>query len=274
MLKKLFLSLGILLCISTAALANDYPIHIRVNNEYVYTDTKPFIYQGRTYVPIRFIGNALKVDSIAWDQTLQTAVVKGYGQEIRFPLGQHYAYVNGKKRNLSTPVMMANDRILIPVRFVAEIFGAEVNWNDQYQNVEIQKDGVTVPNNAIDTAFDHDELVWLSRIIHAESQGEPFEGQIAVGNVILNRVRSSQFPNTIYEVIFDRQHGVQFEPILNGSIYNNPLKKTIAAAKHALNGTNIAGEALYFYAPKTAQSSWIAKNRPYLMTIANHDFHL
>ena len=116
--------------------------------------------------------------------------------------------------------------------------------------------------------------MWLSRIIHAESRGEPIDGKIAVGNVILNRVKSHEFPNTIYNVIFDRKPSVQFEPIINGSIYNSPGKDSIKAAKHALSGTDVAGKSLYFFNPKIATSSWISKNRPYFKTIHNHDFYL
>ena len=75
-----------------------------------------------------------------------------------------------------------------------------------------------------------DEVLWLSRIIIAESRGESLLGQIAVGNVVLNRVKSRDFPNTIYGVIFDRKYGVQFTPVANGTIYNTPgYTETLAA---------------------------------------------
>ena len=119
-----------------------------------------------------------------------------------------------------------------------------------------------------------DEIFWLGRIIEAESSGEPASGKVAVGNVILNRVKSNEFPNTIYTVIFDRTHGVQFEPIMNGSIYNTPSAESMISAKRALRGENIAGNSLYFLNPRTAANSWISNNRPYYMTIHNHDFYL
>ena len=62
-----------------------------------------------------------------------------------------------------------------------------------------------------DSAYDYEDLYWLSRIISAEAKGEGFTGQIGVGTVVLNRVRSSQFPNTIYGVIFDRKNGTQYK---------------------------------------------------------------
>lgn len=89
--------------------------------------------------------------------------------------------------------------------------------------------------------YTDEDLYWLSRIISAESQGEPLEGQIAVGNVVLNRVASDQFPNTIRAVVFDTNNGVQFEPLSNGTLYNAPTAQSVAAAKLVLSGSSTAG---------------------------------
>lgn len=118
------------------------------------------------------------------------------------------------------------------------------------------------------------DLYWLSRIISAESRGEDMTGQIAVGNVVLNRVKSAEFPNTIPSVIFDRKHDVQFTPVSNGTVYLPPTAQSIQAAKRALNGENTAGKALYFYAPALSQGTWINANRTYLKTIGCHRFYL
>ena len=122
--------------------------------------------------------------------------------------------------------------------------------------------------------YREDEVYWLSKIISAESRGEPAHGQIAVGNVILNRVRSASFPNTIYGVIFDRKYGVQFSPISDGSIYNEPTYKCILAAKACLEGYSISDDILYFYHPPyKGAECWASKNRPYAFSIGGHDFY-
>lgn len=119
-----------------------------------------------------------------------------------------------------------------------------------------------------------DDLYWLSRIIHAEAQGEPYEGKVAVGNVILNRIKSSDFPNTLYGVVFDKQFGyTQFSPVIDGSIYNTPNSESINAAKAALNGERPIGDALYFLNPRKATNFWIVQNRKFFMTIGDHDFY-
>ena len=182
--------------------------------------------------------------------------------------------VNGKNYTLDVAAEITNDRTFLPVRFVSEHMDANVEWAEDLRSVIITKDGISVDKNLIDHTFTEDELYWMARIIHAEAQGESFEGKVAVGNVILNRVASELYPDTIYGVIFDRKHGVQYEPVLNGTIYNTPSAESVRAAKTALRGTNVIGECLFFFNPRIAQSNWISQNRVFYKTIGNHDFYL
>lgn len=109
----------------------------------------------------------------------------------------------------------------------------------------------------------------LAQIIHAEAKGEPYHGKIAVGNVILNRVEASGFPDTIEGVIFQKG---QFSPVANGTIYNTPGEEAIKAAKEVLSGKKVVGEnTLYFYNPDTATSDWIF-TRDVVTKIGNHAF--
>lgn len=99
-------------------------------------------------------------------------------------------------------------------------------------------------------------------------------GQIAVGNVVLNRVASPEFPNSIHAVIFDRKYAVQFEPVSNGTVYQSPTETSVEAAKLALLGVNTAGGSLYFFNPSLSAGTWIANHRDYLKTIGCHRFYL
>lgn len=119
-----------------------------------------------------------------------------------------------------------------------------------------------------------EDIYWLSRIIHAEAQGETYQGKVAVGNVVLNRVRSSKFPNSIYGVIFDKKDGyTQFSPVIDGTIYNTPNSDSVRAAKEALGGAKPVGEALYFLNPQKSTNFWIVANRKHMTTIGKHDFY-
>jgi len=119
-----------------------------------------------------------------------------------------------------------------------------------------------------------DDIFWLARIIHAEAAGEPYTGKVAVGSVIMNRVSSPSFPNTIYGVIFDQYKGIpQFSPVQDGTIYNTPSNESYRAAQEAYYGSKPVGDALYFFNPAKASGSWIVKNRIYITTIGNHVFY-
>lgn len=122
--------------------------------------------------------------------------------------------------------------------------------------------------------YNQDDLFWLARIIEAEAGGEPYNGKVAVGNVILNRVNSKEFPNTIYGVIFDYHGSIpQFSPVAEGTIYNNPSQESMQAAKDALNGVSPVGNSTYFFNPAKAAGTWIVKNKTYVTKIGEHTFY-
>lgn len=143
-------------------------------------------------------------------------------------------------------------------------------------NYEIKFNG---PSQNNDKNVDHnnnfnDDLYWLARIIEAEAGGEPYKGKVAVGNVILNRVKSKDFPNTIYGVIFEYFGNIpQFSPVHEGTIYNTPSQDSINAAKDALNGQRPVGDSTYFFNPSKAAGTWIVNNKIYVSTIGGHAFY-
>nr|WP_236642197.1 MULTISPECIES: cell wall hydrolase [unclassified Paenibacillus] len=108
----------------------------------------------------------------------------------------------------------------------------------------------------------------LAKLIHGEARGESFEGQVAVGAVVLNRVHSNAFPSSIPKVIFQKG---QFTAIDDGQFNTKPTQTSYQAARKALNGTDPTNGALYYYNPKIATSLW-SKSRPTLLTIGQHDF--
>lgn len=114
------------------------------------------------------------------------------------------------------------------------------------------------------------DLQLIARAINGEARGESYEGQVAVGAVILNRVKSSKFPNTIAGVIY--QSGA-FTAVADGQI-NVPIDSNstvVKAAQDALNGWDPTGGAIYYFNPNTATSGWIW-SRPQIKTIGSHIF--
>ena len=250
------------------------PVDLSVNDNYIRSDTAPLIENGTVLIPARAAADALGCDSVKWDQDSKTATLINNGTTIKITIGKSTALVNGTSKKLAAPARLINDRTLVPVRFIAENFDAHVSWDEKTYTVNIQKSGHSVPSSMIDTSYTKDDLTWLAKIVHAEAAGESDDGKIGVANVILNRVESSDFPDNIYDVIFDRKYGVQFTPTLNGTIHNNPALASYSAAKKALKGTNTVGKSLYFLNPRIAQSFWIVNNRQFYITIGLHDFYL
>lgn len=112
------------------------------------------------------------------------------------------------------------------------------------------------------------DVYLLARLISAEARGEPYEGQVAVGAVVLNRMKHPSFPNTMSGVIY--QSGA-FSCIYDGQ-FNEPVSSTCyQAARDAINGWDPSGGAIYYFNPSTATSSWIW-SRPLLVTIGKHRF--
>jgi len=108
----------------------------------------------------------------------------------------------------------------------------------------------------------------LSRLVYAEARGESYKGQVAVAAVVLNRVASASFPNTISGVIY--QAGA-FSCVSNGQINNTPDSTAIRAALDALNGWDPTGGCLYYYNPKATGDKWI-RTRTVKTVIGNHSF--
>lgn len=114
------------------------------------------------------------------------------------------------------------------------------------------------------------DIQLMARAINGEARGEPYEGQVAVGAVILNRVKSSQFPNTIAGVIY--QAGA-FTAVADGQI-NAPISEgstVYKAAQDAKNGWDPTGGCIYYFNPQTATNKWIW-SRPLVKTIGKHRF--
>lgn len=127
-----------------------------------------------------------------------------------------------------------------------------------------QQSGSDRPGASADTG----DLYLLARLIHGEARGEPYEGKVAVGAVVLNRTRDSRFPSTLAGVIY--QPGA-FDAVYDGQINLAPDTSSVNAARDALNGWDPTYGCVYYYNPNTATSSWIWSRR-IVVKIGNHNF--
>ena len=118
------------------------------------------------------------------------------------------------------------------------------------------------------SSYSDSDLMLLARLIYGEARGESYVGQVAVGAVVLNRIKSASFPNTMAGVIYQRY---AFTAVEDGQINLTPNATAKKAAQDALNGWDPSYGALYYYNPATATSQWIF-SRKTLTTIGNHVF--
>lgn len=117
-------------------------------------------------------------------------------------------------------------------------------------------------------SYTNDDLYWLARAVHGEARGESYTGKVAVAAVILNRLESNSFPNSVKGVIFEP---LAFTAVADGQIYLEPDSTAIKAAREAVNGSDPTGNALYYWNPSKATSKWIW-SRPIIKRIGNHVF--
>ena len=241
--------------------------NVRINGTAL--SVKGIVINNTHYIPTRAAANVLGA-SYAYDSNSKTATLTAPGLKLVMGAGGYVNYANERVLFSMTPnVIMSDGRMYIPASSFAKAIGMTAKVSDD----ELSLSGKLTPILHADKFYREDEVFWLGRIIHAEAEGEPLLGKIAVGNVVLNRVKSAYYPNTIYGVIFDRKYGVQFSPILNGTIYNTPNFNSTLAAKICLEGFDVSDGAFFFLAPHLATSSWIPKSREYAFTISNHDFY-
>ncbi|MBQ7368858.1 MAG: spore cortex-lytic enzyme [Clostridia bacterium] len=139
-----------------------------------------------------------------------------------------------------------------------------LGMNDAYNALA----GSTATQTGGMNGFSSSEVYLLARTIYAEGRGEPYTGQVAIGAVVLNRVRDSAFPNTISGVVYQKH---AFTAVSDGQINLTPNETAMKAARDAINGWDPTGGALYYYNPAVATSAWIF-DRQTVTVIGKHVF--
>ena len=236
------------------------PVAVQVDG--VPLETAAYVKDGAAYAPLRDLLEAMGDWNVWWDGPTATARAVCEDASLQADPDGNLLTVNGS--TYSCTVDVVEGRTYVPLRLAAEALGGSAAWDPWLDGAAVTSAGAE---------YDAMDYYWLSRIIHAESGGEELDGQIAVGNVVLNRVSSGDFPDSIPGVIFDDENGVQFEPVANGTVTKEPTELSLEAARRALAGENTVGDALYFFAPALSQGTWIDSSRTYRQTIGCHRFY-
>ncbi len=270
MIKKIILLLwvAIVLLSVTAFAAHDnvagydIPIDIKINGVQLKTPVNSFLENGTVYVPVRALCESLGA-TVAWEEATETATVTKDGVTLNF------SEINPSMHK----AIMYKDSFFTPVRVIAEAFGFKVDWDNKLYNVHITMEGYTIPDAYVDyNSFSDEDVILLAKLIYAEAGACTFQEQLGIGGVIINRLVSPSYPNTISGVIYDTKWSVQFPPAFDGSLDRDPSGVAIIAAKCVMHGTNVVGGSIGFtYTGDT--TSWITQNMTLVVAFDSISFY-
>ncbi len=246
------------------------PVDIDINGKLIKCTEKPILIEGTTYIPLRAFSDAVG-GTLEWDEKELAAKVNIDSHFFAFYPETNRCIIDGTERDYE--VFYYNNLTFIPIRAVSEILGYSVSWDDFYLTVKISTPDVVVNEKYIDKSFTYEDILYLAKITHIESGNEAFKTKLGVADTVVNRVKSSQFPNTVKEVIFDTKYGVQFPPAHSDKINTVPSKESVIAAKCALVGVNVVRNSIYFADIDYAAASWVHNNRPYYTSLGGIAFY-
>lgn len=232
-----------------------------------------YVIDGVTYIPIRSFCGALNLGIVvSWDP--ETSVMTGIADDcvLKAVQDEEYITVNDRCFYMESGVVNYQDKLLVSVRVACSAFNIDVEWDPETGETNLITDQMQICENG-SSFYNENDLYWLSRIISAEAKDQSMIGKIGVGNVVLNRVKSEAFPDSVYDVIFDNAYGVQFTPVKIGTIYDEPDEEAIAAAKLCLEGCNLMGNSLYFVNPAIGSTNWFMENHEFVASVGDHDFY-
>lgn len=213
--------------------------------------------------------------SMSWSEDNGTLTLSVPGAVLTGHKDDGYFKADGRYIYAPDGWLVKGDVLYLPSDAVERLFGVKINVSEKRDRLELSTDKLAVMSggaNYYELNYDAELLYWLPQIINAEAKFESLAGQIGVGNVVMNRLRSPDFPDTIFEVIYDTEHTVQFEPISTGGIFQEPTEQATIAAYLCLEGYSTVGGSLYFVNPEFG-SGWFDSSLELVETIGHHNFY-
>ena len=263
-----------LLCPGLAAAADDGG----AQSVPVYIDgllsARAYVSAEAVFLPPEAVCAAARL-SMSWSEDNGTLTLSVPGAVLTGHKDDGYFEADGRYIYAPDGWLVKGDVLYLPSDAVERLFGVKINVSEKRDRLELSTDKLAVISggaNYYELNYDVELLYWLPQIINAEAKFEPLAGQIGVGNVVMNRLRSPDFPDTIFEVIYDTEHTVQFEPISTGGIFQEPTEQATIAAYLCLEGYSTVGGSLYFVNPEFG-SGWFDSSLELVETIGHHNFY-
>jgi len=251
--------------------AAEHPIELVLNGEAEESGYRGRYVSGRVYGPVQAVFEQLGAE-VFWDVGLRMITVAYAQKKVLLELNGSVAIVDGARVELGTSSMVDGNLLLVPLGLVAKGLGMDVHFKDREARLflttpeHIATSGVPYGEPVI--SYTAEELDLFTRVVFAESRDQPYEGYVAAAAVIINRVQSDDFPDTLYDVIM--QPG-QFAVIANGTYKWEPDDKARRAVQEALMGADPSREALFFFDPSRSTCTSMF-SRPVTVEIGTHRF--
>ena len=263
-----------LLCPGLAAAADggdaqSMPVYIDV-----LLSARAYLSGGTVFLPPEAVCAAAGL-SMSWSEDNGTLTLSVPGAVLTGLKGSGYFEADGRYIYAPDGWLVKSDVLYLPSDAIERLFGVRVSVSAKRDRLELSTDKLAVISggaNYYELNYDAELLYWLPQVINAEAKFEPLAGQIGVGNVVMNRLSSPDFPDTIFEVIYDTEHTIQFEPISTGGIFQEPTEQATIAAYLCLEGYSTVDDCLYFVNPEFG-SGWFDSSLELVDTIGHHNFY-
>lgn len=224
---------------------------------------------GETYVSLKAMAQHLDPSVVvAWDADQRTVTLTSQSLTLTATAGKLYIKANDRYLYLPEGVQLIDGVMMVGLDALAKAFDATTGWDAETGTFTVTRGSGAILHG--DQYYNENDLFWLSRVIFAESGNQILEGKMAVGNVVMNRVNHSIWPDTIRGVISQKN---QFSTWRGGAIANRtPNAESVIAAKLVLDG-GVVEEIKDAYFFDAFCNSWALRNKTVLAVIGGHRFY-
>ncbi|MCT4661094.1 MAG: stalk domain-containing protein [Tissierellales bacterium] len=248
-LKKIVAVACFLLAIGGSSVqAEDQSIGLMINEDSIKLTKELVINEDKTYISTRQFAELMGYD-VEWKDETKEIIFKNEKAELIISTSEPKVIYNGFEIEVDDMPLLEAEGSFLPIRSIGQFLGCSVEWDEKTRSVKLSQEGLVVnPEYIIQKkTYTDEELQLLSRIVDVESGDRTIELRLAVANVVLNRVKSSRFPNSVKDVVYQVDVHKQFPPAHKSNFLTRAVDDlSIEAARRALEGENNIENCLFF----------------------------
>lgn len=266
----LLLAFALLLCGAAPAPVGAESVPVEIDG---LLSARAFLLDGQCYVPLHALSAACALD-FSWSESEAGIEARIGPLKMEGERGKDYLMADGRYIWSPGGWLVRGEELYLPLVAVEKLFGVSAKLSNSRCSFTTKRAQLLQGGEEFYALnFPADDYYWLTHIIHAEAGIEPLEGKIGVGNVVMNRVKSEIYPDTVFEVVYDTEHVIQFEPVAVGAIHEDPDPESVAAACLVLEGADVVGEDCLYFVNPAFGSAWFDSNLTLVRAIGRHNFY-